>query len=148
MTLPKNNKKTEATTGKDSVIAKDIQQNTEPEPEPVQAIQEAPDPGSVDPFTQAVIKAYNDELDKEIKKGLNQIHERYIRMMAQENPTVDMRPAIDELGNSTDWYKNLYWAIKDGAEPGTKEQIYSKLQTMNFTNMRKLEAIQQQYPIR
>jgi hypothetical protein len=99
-----------------------------------------------DMFAQALDNEYQTELDKEIKKGMNAIHSRYIQLQAQENPAVDLRPAIDALGYSSDWYYNLWWAIKDKAEPGTKEEIYTKLYNLTFTNMRKLEAIQQQYP--
>ena len=114
-----------------------------------EAEKDIPDSAAVprSPFDDAMLEAYHNALDKEIKKGMIQIHERYVRLISQENPARDKRPARDELRNTSDWYYNLYYAIKDGAEPGTKEQIYQKLYDLKFTGMRPLAAIQQEYPL-
>lgn len=146
MSLPKNLNKGKKTTS--TVVKKDsIAQEAEPVVSGIQNAEAAPDEtASPDLFSDALNKAYNDDLDKEIRKGLALVYERFVRLQSQERPP-DWEVAKDDLGNSSTWYENLFWSIKDGVEPGNKETVYMKLATLPFTSMKNLEAIKQQYQI-
>lgn len=119
---------------------------SQPQSEIAGATAEGP-PREKTAFDKAVDRDYNKAMEDEIEKGLRQIMERFVRMLAQEpNPNVF---AVDALGHDTDFYENLMDAVRSGnpAAGSTREEVYLNLYNLPFTGMRSLEALKQQYSV-
>ena len=106
--------------------------------------QEQPAPAP-NPFDEMMEKEYNHRLDVEMSKARNKITERSSRLMIQEHGINDHQP--DALGHDSDFYENLADAIKsnDPRLGATKEDVYQYLYDLEFTEMRKLDAIKQEF---
>lgn len=97
------------------------------------------------PFQEMLVKEYHAALDKQIATATNKVMERFTRLMSQERSPDDVQK--DALGNSSDFYENLVTAVQTG-DPRigkTKEEVYDYLFKLNFTGMRDIAAIKQEY---
>lgn len=100
----------------------------------------------LEPFEAMQKREYNYTLDQEIKKGMQKISERFARLISQENTPTEV--AKDSIGNTSDYYERIMNAIHAGNYQwlaDTKEGVYQFLYDLDFTEMRKLEAIKQEY---
>jgi hypothetical protein len=115
-----------------------IQPQQEPQAEPQPELQTSP-------FDEMIEKEYNHRLDLEISKARSKITERFSRLMVQEHGKDDHVP--DALGHDSDYYENLADAIKsnDPRLGATKDDVYQYLYDLKFTEMRKLDAIKQEF---
>lgn len=122
--------------------------STTPKPSPAQTTtteQQTAEP-ELEPFEAMQKREYNYTLDQEIKKGMQKISERFARLVSQENTPTEV--AKDSIGNTSDYYERIMNAIHAGNYQwlaDTKEGVYQFLYDLDFTEMRKLEAIKQEY---
>ena len=100
------------------------------------------------PYQEMLKREYDYAVEQEIQKGTRMIRERFARLLSQEKTPTDV--AVDNLGNSSDDYERMVNAIQGDnpqalAADGTREGLYEMLYSLDFTQMRKLEAIKQEY---
>jgi hypothetical protein len=114
------------------------------QPQQQQQSQETEEPS---PFDAMIKREYELAMDKEIKKALSKINRRKTALMSQESSLTDVQ--VDALGHDADWYDDLEIAVRsnDPRVGSNKEQIYSYLEGLKFTEMKKLEAVKQMYPV-
>ncbi len=107
-----------------------------------------PQPDESSPFGDMLKREYENAMQKEIKKGIQQISERFRRMLSQERRSTDV--ARDALGKSSDDYERIirnYYSGNSEALAGTTEDLYEMLYELKFTEMKPLDVIKQQYQI-
>lgn len=103
-------------------------------------------PPELDPYGQMLKREYDHAVEQEIRKGIQKISDRYSRLVSQENTPTEV--AKDNLGNTSDYYQRLMNAYHSGNSRSiadTTEGLYQLLYEFDFTEMRKLEAIKQEY---
>lgn len=99
-----------------------------------------------EPYEQMLKREYDHAVELEISKGMQKVSERFARLVAQENKPTDV--AVDALGNSSDYYERIVRSVQSDNWKwfaDTREGVFQKLYDLDFTEMRKLEAIQQEY---
>lgn len=144
-------RKTEATNPEDATISESVhkydieqpeeQQQTQTQTQPLPEAPEIPDPAKV-----MLKEEYDYALQQEIKKAVAKLDERFVRLSSQEKTLTDIK--CDALGNSSDDYERMVAAIRSGNESilgDTTEDVYRMLYDLDFTGMRPIEAIKQQY---
>jgi hypothetical protein len=99
------------------------------------------------PYQDMLKREYDHAVDEEIRKGIRAISERFTRLYSQERHPTDTTPH-DTLGNNSDYYERIMTAYQSGnwqALASTTEDLYTMLYDFQFTEMRKIEAIKQEY---
>ena len=134
----------EHATVSESVHKYDIQQPEEQQQQQTQPLPEAPE--IPDPARTMLKEEYDYALQQEIRKGTAKIEERFVRLVSQEKNLMDRQ--YDALGNSSDDYERIAKAIRSDnllALGESTEEVYRMLYDLDFTGMRPIEAIKQQY---
>lgn len=104
-----------------------------------------PEP-ELDPLGTMLKREYDHAVEQEIKKGVQKISDRFSRLVSQENTPTEV--AKDALGNTSDYYERLIHAIQSDNSRSiadTTDGLYQLLYDLDFTEMRKLSAIKQEY---
>lgn len=121
--------------------AADVPAPVPPEQQPIPPAGE-----ELEPYEAMLKREYDHAIELEISKGMQKVNERFARLLSQENKPTDV--AIDALGNSSDYYERIVRSVQSDNWQwfaDTREGVYQKLYDLDFTEMRKLEAIQQEY---
>jgi hypothetical protein len=99
------------------------------------------------PYQDMLKREYDHAVDEEIRKGIQEISERFVRLQSQERSPTDTSPH-DNLGNTSDDYERIVTAYQSDswqALAPTIEEFYAMLYDLRFTEMRDIEAIKQEY---
>lgn len=116
-------------------------------PAPVQPPSpQTPAEEGVDPYAAMLKREYMHAVNQEIVKAIQKCSERFARLLSQERTPTDV--ASDNLGNTSDDYERIVNAYQSGnseALANSIDELYQMLDDLDFTQMRKLDAIKQEY---